>query len=240
MVAERAVSALYYMLHDLPDGPIAISWLEQVWGIERAGSRAAAKAFISYTLELPVRRNLWNGPRLLAQDARDTRQRWSAAAPVFNRLVASQGSAEERRWLLNSIFHGRWTLSEYDRETDFVRIVDNGPGYPPLDPVWMVDPRGRSFGEFPDKEFGAWITALHKRVAQSGQPLVDDVDAIVRWPKFGDLRTRYWRMILPLDSDERSCRLLSVTGNGSGIYLRPKNVEETRDIVGHFGGAHPH
>lgn len=168
VVSERAISTLYYWLHDIPDGPVAISWLGDVWALERARTRTAAKAFISYTLDSAARRVLWPGPRLLAEEARDARRRWAATAPVFNRLVEMQGCTEDRRALLNRVFNGRWTLSEYDRDQNFVRILDNGPGYPPLDPVWMVDARGFSFDQFPDREFGTWVAALHKKVAATG------------------------------------------------------------------------
>lgn len=239
VVTERAIAGLYYWLADRPDGPVSIAWFDRVWGIERTRSQAAAMSFISYSLDSAKRRDRWGGQRLLSREAGDARRRWAAAAPVFGALLRSQGNDEERRWLLNRTFGGRWTMSEFDRASNDVRILDIGPGYPPLDPVWTANPKGQSFAEFPDAQYGQWISHQHRRVAETGRPCIDDVDAIVFWPRFGDVRTRYWRMILPIDTRGGLCRLLSVTGNGSGIDLRPKHVERAGEIVDQLVGAHP-
>lgn len=239
VVTERAIAGLYYWLADRPDGPISIAWFDRVWTIEQTQSHAAAMSFISYSLDTAKRRDRWGGQRLLSREARDARRRWTAATPVFGALLRSQGDEEERRWLLNRTFSGRWTMSEYERATQVVRILDIGPGYPPLDPVWTANPKGHSFDEFPDAHYGQWIAREHQRVAETGQPCIDDVDAIVFWPRFGDVRTRYWRLILPVASDGDLCRLLSVTGNGSGIDLRPKHVERAGEIGDQLVCAHP-
>jgi hypothetical protein len=100
-------------------------------------------------------------------------------------------------------FGGRWTLSELDTSNGQVTIRNMGEGYPLYDCAWTCEPLGRSFDEFPDPDYGRFVTESHREAFTSGQPIYDEVNALIDWPRFGPLRTRYERMIAPFFSGSR-------------------------------------
>jgi hypothetical protein len=104
---------------------------------------------------------------------------------------------------LSAQFGGRWTLSELDTSNGQVVIRSMGEGYPLYDCAWTCEPLGRSFDEFPDPDYGRFVTESHREAFKGGRPVYDEIDALITWPRFGPLCTRYERMIVPFFSGSR-------------------------------------
>jgi hypothetical protein len=115
---------------------------------------------------------------------------------------ATEEDASARREL-SVRFGGRWTLSELDTDTGQVVIRSMGEGYPLYDCAWTCQPLGRSFAEFPDAAYGRFVTESHREAFERAKPIHDEIDALINWPRFGQLRTRYERIIAPFFSGAR-------------------------------------
>ncbi len=139
---------------------------------------------------------------------------------------------------LDIAFWGRWMVFDVEAKSKRVDIFRRGAGYPMYDPV-LSGPSKKNVDELQDPIYRDWVLKSIRQVAESGEPDFSDVDAYIAWPRFGDMRTRYWRMIVPLGRSNGSTRLLAASGSDSGIDLRPETVEEVRDILRSVGHRHP-
>lgn len=239
VVSERAMVALLYWLLDRPSRPVAISWLDHVWSIERAATTRAAVSCLSYLLELKGRPPQSVGPRIVMRPSAQARQRWRTVEGAVMQTSQPGCDAPSLYAVLDDCFTGRWFINDYDRATGHVRVHERGSGYPPLDPVFTCKERGFGLDDISDTTYRAMVADSLRDVAEHDRPRFDDIDAVIHWPRFGDIRTRYWRIVVPLASSPTSCRLLSASANDSGIDLRPQIVEEVGEFDGAVVSGHP-
>lgn len=242
VVSERAIAALFYWLGDQDASPVAISWFDTIWRIERAKTIPAAISFMSYTLELrQFHSENAAGNRIAVRFSSKAERRWLSARPVLLALAADPASEPAFHAELDRLFAGRWSILGVDTASDDVTIRRQGSGYPPLDPAFRVNggSDGYRLDQITDQNYADWVAATALETAILGRPRFEDVDAIVDWPRFGDMRTRYWRFVIPLATAGSLCRLLTVSGNDTGIDLRPKNVEKAANGFAGIRGSHP-
>ena len=239
IVSERAMAGLFYWLLDHPPRPMAISWLEGVWRIERVADTRAAIAFLSYMMELRRKPLGSNAHRIQSRPSLQAQHRWEKVRDAVVPLVEPSGVSTMLYTLLDRCFAGRWSLIDVIKGQVTAEIAHQGTGYPPLDPVFTNHTAGYRLEKLADEQYRSWINTIFLDVAEAGQPRFDDVDAVIYWPRFGDMRTRYWRLIVPIQRTASSCRILSASGNDSGIDLRPEAVEELSEVGGSVVGGHP-
>jgi hypothetical protein len=239
VVSERAMIGLLYWLLDGPNRPVAISWFDRVWNIERAATTRAAVSCLSYILELKGRPPQSSGPRIRMQPSAQARQRWRKVEELVMGTVRAERLSPALYAVLDSCFTGRWFINDYDYALRRVTVYERGAGYPPLDPVFTRKERGYSLDDLTDPNYRIMVGDSLRDAAENDRPRFDDIDAIVDWSRFGDIRTRYWRIIVPLINTPVSCRLLSASGNDSGIDLRPQVIEEAGEFDGGVVGGHP-
>jgi hypothetical protein len=238
MLSQRAFATLSYWLLDHAKAPVTIAWYDQAWGTEHAPDARTAISFVSYLLELR------GGPpqptkRICAQPSVQAARTWQRFKAEAATLTARRLDQEQYGRILDPLFHGRWTVFDVATDTSAVEVAASGVGYPCLDPAFMQSEGRRRFETLTDQGYRAWLTAGYLEVARSGRPRFENVDAIVAWPRIGDLRTRYWRIVVPLYSTPERCLILSASGNDSGIDLRPKPLEEISQIERGVGPRHP-
>ena len=239
IVSERAMAGLFYWLLDHPNRPMVISWLEGIWRIERAADIRAAISFLSYTMELRHTPPGSQAPRIRSRPSPHAQQRWDKVGGAILQLVETSGATTMLYALLDRCFAGRWSLLDLADGSQTAALVDRGTGYPPLDAVFTSHAAGYRLENLADAQYRAWLDGVLREVADQGQPRFDDVDAVVYWPRFGDMRTRYWRILVPIQRTADSCRILAASGNDSGIDLRPQPLEEQGDVASGFVGRHP-
>lgn len=239
IVSERAMAGLFYWLLDHPPRPMAISWFEDVWRIERVADTRAAISFLSYTMELRKKPLGSNTERIQSRPSPQAQQRWDRVRDAILPLVATSGTSTMLYALLDRCFAGRWSLIDVTEGQATAEIAHQGTGYPPLDPVFTNTAAGYRLEKLADEQYRSWINTIFREVAERDQPRFDDIDAIIFWPRFGDMRTRYWRLLVPLQRTSISCRILSASGNDSGIDLRPEAIEELGEVGGSIVRGHP-
>ena len=225
LMADKTISSLLYWMFDRGNVVIVVSWLEDVWRLERAMPCRIAATFLTQLMEKRTQQPMAANPRLLSRLSDGVAHRWSKIAATTIQATDARISTATRARALDHIFNGRWTIVELDLRSFSLSTVDLGDGYPPLDPGLMRGQGGFNLAGAGDRHYKEWVRENFIDVARTDQPKFEDVDAVISWPRIGDARTRYWRAVVPLDRDEASCRLLSASGCDSSIDLRPNLVQ---------------
>jgi hypothetical protein len=239
ILSERAIAMLGYWLLDRAKAKVTISWYDTAWDVEQAPDARTAISFVSYLLELRRRTPLPRTERIRSQPSLQASRRWQQVKSRVSALTGSADLSANCAAILDPLFLGRWTIVEVEPATPRIEILQRGQGYPLIDPMFAPSDVRKSLETFKDEEYRKWVEDGFLDVARTGRARFDDVDAIINWPRFGDLRTRYWRMVVPLRTTPGSMVLLNTSGNDSGIDLRPKFVEETSEVEGGVVAGHP-
>lgn len=234
-IADGALAALLYYLFDNAERPIIISWYGDVWSIERAPNGRVASTFICHSLD--SRHPLVGKDRIKTSPSLKALKRWGDGR---ERIEASlRAGSRELTDCLDLLFWGRWMLLDVNVAKQDVSIAERGAGYPMYDPILSQKSKSASMSDLQDPYYRQWAMNSCLAVASSNTPTFDEVDAHIAWPRIGDMRSRYWRMLVPLYRSATSTRLLAASGSDSGIDLRPETAEEMRNILGRVAHGHP-
>lgn len=77
-----------------------------------------------------------------------------------------------------------------------IRVIYGGAGFAVYDSFSFEQTVGRSIADQPDKAYGRWVAEAYLACRQTGEPQIDDIDAIVEQPGHDPRRRRYQRLIL--------------------------------------------
>lgn len=83
-----------------------------------------------------------------------------------------------------------------DGNTDSLRIAQCGEGFSVYDSFTFHGNLGKSIADQPDAAYGNWVAQAYRRCRDSGEPQIDDIDAIIEEPGHDPRRRRYQRLIL--------------------------------------------
>ena len=120
---------------------------------------------------------------------------------------------------LRNMLADRYVLFEARTDSEFV-FQDFGHGLPACAIDWLRDGIGCRVEEQPDREYGKSCALAYQKTIQQLEPVVEDVDAFVWWPRHGRVRRCYKRVLLPFRARRNRMRLLSVTAEDASIDLR--------------------
>lgn len=141
----------------------------------------------------------------------DALQLWREMGGDWRRLASRSD--------LGAVFGDRYALFERRGERDFV-LKQFGDGLPDCAKVWLGQAIGMPIHDHPDPRYGWSCTASYRKVLDSSEPELQDVDAYVSWPGAQRQRRRYKRLLLPLSAGDRCNYLLSATAEDGTIDLR--------------------
>jgi hypothetical protein len=197
LVARNTLTGLWFWLHDRDDWggvrPCTVSWRVDDYREELMFGFSATMRLIEALCEA--------SPAAESEPWRRPAFRFDMAD--VQELVATAPDDPMARPKLSAWFGGRWTISELDTSNGQVIVRGMGRGYPLYDCAWTCQPLGKSFDEFPDPAYGRFVTESHREAFESARPIHDEVDALINWPRFGLMRTRYERVIIPFLSGPR-------------------------------------
>lgn len=77
-----------------------------------------------------------------------------------------------------------------------LRFTNSGGGFTVYDTFSFDSCVGQLLTDQPDVAYGQWINSTYQNCLRSGQPVIDDVDAIIDEPGHDPRRRRYQRIIL--------------------------------------------
>lgn len=104
----------------------------------------------------------------------------------------------ELEGLIRRALGDRYVFVQKDTSSSRLVFREFGDGLFDHIKPWRVGAVGQPIDEMPDRHYGRWVADSYLETLFSGQPHVDNVDAIVNWPHRGRSRLRYKRLIVPL------------------------------------------
>ena len=231
VVAPTALSALFYWLHDQTIERVLISCLDGEWSHELVRSRDEAMrrllALVKFitpdregdflSMPRPLHQLQHSSPLRAALDA------WSATLGRYD--------AEVIRPSLQKALDDRFVLVEAPDGSPNLLINDVGSGLTRLAEYWLSRARGLRVEDQPDYAYGKWVARLYQQALSCGEPLLEDVDAVVMWPDQPRQSYRYRRLVLPFKRRDGSSVLLGTTLHDPDIDLRIKRNQELLQVL---------
>ena len=219
-VSDRTFRSVCNWLHTSRSERVVLTWLDDDWTNEllRAGEtitnrleeliagakRAKPSDFLSRLLSIDEMAA--NSPM------RELAGNWGNLS-----LPAGQRALFE---LLEKTLGNRYVVVKQDSSGGRIVFHELGEGLFSNYETWRYCAIGAPMEEQPDRQYGRWVASAYREAAERNQPMIAEVDAIVRWPHAGRVRMRYHRLIVPLQSGSNAGRILGGSLINNRIDLR--------------------
>jgi hypothetical protein len=207
LARPAALGALCLALHKHAPQRIVVRWYDGAWRDEIIGWSRAGWRRLTYLFESPENPPLGFSRRRIAPE------RLPPENPLRHVLV-------DTSWLTSIVANpaqmlpvplsDRYLLlaEDHDRE---LRVCDFGSALMSRSPQWQSRARGRRIDDLPDWHYGRWVADAYREAGRGGQPVLEEVAAVIEWPKLGTLSHAYWRLIVTGTDAAGRTRLLGLT-----------------------------
>lgn len=122
--------------------------------------------------------------------------------------------------LLRSVFKDRYAIVKKDRNKNSLTFYEFGDKMFPMYDLWRTCAIGAPVHEQPDRAYGRWVAAIYRDASECSKPHLAAVDAIMHCPLKGRSRTRYQRLIFPLQPNSADQLLVGGSFDDPTIDLR--------------------
>jgi hypothetical protein len=222
VVSSMALAAFIYWLHDRTVARVLISFLDREWSHELVASREeAVNKLLDRSRFIPRDRegDFLKKPKRLHElpdtsPLRAVLAAWADSDRKFDR--------ERLQPVIKRAVNDRFVLVEASEGSPSLRIKDVGAGFGTAANSWLPRSIGLRVEDQPDYAYGKWVTMPYRQVLRTGEPSLDDVDAVITWPQHPRISYRYRRLVVPFGGTRDSTLLLSVTMVDPDINLRVK------------------
>lgn len=195
-LSRKAIEAAADFIDRSSGTPIALVYFASGW-IEEASADAGAMAKRIRELGVlpePQMRPLYlNNEVDPARWQRTDKTDLSALLGLW-RANAGQWDSRVSGFLAGSGLASRTVVIEPKDSKLFV--LESGRGFTIYDGYGMSSQVGNDMAAQPDRSYGEWVSRFYWTTHQSGEPRLDDIDAIVAEPNHDPRRRRYRRLIL--------------------------------------------
>jgi hypothetical protein len=207
LVRPAALGTLYVRLHMHARQRIVVTWYNGRWQDEIIGWHHDGWRRITRLLESPEQPGPGFSRRHITPDQLADN---NPLRRVLERASDLAGIIANPTEALPAGLANRHILLIEDDNRD-LRVCHVGSALMSRSPQWQRQARGRRIDDLPDWHYGQWVADAYREAARSDRPLLEEVAAVIDWPKLGTLSHAYWRLIVPgVGSDGRK-RLLGVT-----------------------------
>ena len=223
VVSQMALTGLLYWMHDRAVDRVLLSCLDGEWSHELVASREEAVR----RLLARVRVNLEDreGDFLNQPQPLHHLQRSSPLRGLLEAWAECDGKYDRERLhpVIQKAVNGRFVLVEASRNSPSLFIKDVGGGLGDFGKYWLSRSIGLRVEDQPDYAYGKWVAGPYRQVLSTGEPSLEDVDAVITWPQQPRISYRYRRLVLPFEGTHDSTLLLGVTLVDPNIDLRVKS-----------------
>jgi hypothetical protein len=219
VVCSSALIAAIHLLSDLPRHRIMLLTLSDAWDCRLF--RSPSEVILTLIAELRQRETT-EGNFLRRQRSIDDIAEKNIFADLM-RIWVSVGAVFDHEYfdaVAHRMLRGRFALLKPQRDGRTLIIEDWGRSYSSFDARWLAMSRGLRFEDQPDFRYAHAAVDAYHEVLRSGQPLLDEIDAIISYPQFGRRRLQYRRLILPIRAPTGEPHLLSTSLTDPNIDLR--------------------
>lgn len=218
VVAEAALAGVLQLIGDDPPRRTALSWLGNIWSHEIHGDW---KKVIQRIVDLTNRSKADASRAFLirsrAIDSLDQNDPLIELAHWW-RLTSSKPDFGTFDRTIKGKVSNRFMLVE--PRNDKLIIASLGNGFLTLDEHYRKVAVGQRLEDQPDFAYGKWAAESYRQALGRWEPLVDDIDVVVRRYGGGRSRVQYRRIILPFRPSDNVTRLMSVSVVDPTIDLR--------------------
>jgi len=134
--------------------------------------------------------------------------------------LAEQYATDTLVRLLRSVLDERIVVIGRSGNQDGLHFQEFGERMFPHYETWRMCAVGAPIDEQPDRSYGRWISGVYTSTLATRAPRLDAVDAIIRCPLRGAVRSRYRRLIFPLPANSTGDLLIGGSIEDNTIDLR--------------------
>jgi hypothetical protein len=122
--------------------------------------------------------------------------------------------------LLHNALRGRYAWVERETRLSPLVLTEVGPGFPDSMKAFLEASLGRRIDGQPDPMYARYCREAYGAAADTGRPLLEEVDALLMLPGYGRVRRTYRRLILPFQPSLGRLRLLCASIEDDTVDLR--------------------
>jgi hypothetical protein len=215
LATQASLCALYLWLHKHAPKRIVLSWYDGRWRDEIVGWHRDGWRRITLLLEGTAHRAHGFSRTRIASDqlaSENPLRRVYEDAPRLSSIFRTPAQ------MLPSSLAERYILLSEDENRE-LRVCDFGSALMSRSPEWRSQARGRRINDLPDWNYGHWIADAYREAQSRGQPLLEEVAAVIAWPQLGTLSHSYWRLIVPGAAPSGRRRLLGITLDSARVRV---------------------
>jgi hypothetical protein len=213
LVRPAALGALYLCLHQVAPERVVVSWYNGSWQHEIIGWSRDGWRRITRLLEVPEIRTREFSRGKISLDRlapKNPLRTLIEDAPRLASIVANPAQ------MLPPPLNDRYILVTEDCRRE-LRVSDFGCTMMSRSPRWRSQARGRRIEDQPDWNYGQWVADAYRDACYRGEPLLEEVAAVIEWPELGTFSHAYWRLIVPRIEPGLPTRILGVTMDKGGV-----------------------
>jgi hypothetical protein len=208
-----ALGALYLWLHQSAPKRVVVTWYNGRWQDEIIGWHHDGWRRITALLECPEHPVKGFSRGAIPPDQLATENPLRQVLEDASRLPSIVADPAK---MLPAPLTDRYLLLMEDDNRE-LRVCDFGSALMWRSPQWQRRARGRRVNDLPDWNYGQWVANAYREAGRSGQPLLEEVAAVIDWPELGALYHAYWRLIVPGVGSGARTRLLGVTLDNASV-----------------------
>jgi hypothetical protein len=218
LVRPAALGALYLCLHQYAPERVVVTWHNRGWQHEIMGWSRDGWRRMTRLLEVPEfpTREFSRDNISLDRLAPENPLRY-----LLEDAARLAGIVANPAQMLPPPLKDRYILVTEDCRRE-LRVADFGCTMMSRSPRWRSQAHGRRIEDQPDWNYGQWVADAYRDACHRGEPLLEEVAAVIEWPELGKFSHAYWRLIIPRIEPGLPTRILGVTmdnGNVGGHRL---------------------
>jgi hypothetical protein len=218
ILAPPTAVALLRFVHDHEAATIGLDYFTSDWNHLIVRDRRQFRNLLAGLLSPEPLTD--DTPRLLRKKITGSASPHRAKVSAARRIFAASPALDEVGPPLDTLFGGRWSVHEVNHETGQTIVRGIGRSYTPYNPAWLASAVGSTLCSYADQDYGLWVADHHREALSAGQPLFDEIDALLSFPGIGNARVCYSRLTLPVTVRDAPRLVLSAAASDSSIDLR--------------------
>jgi hypothetical protein len=217
-LSQVALAALFYRLYDAAPARIALSLFGDEWSHSIHRSAYEVSTIIGSMSQAVSKHGHFPQNCFLKRAVPECRSSLQHGVQQVLQRRGSFSTLAGMMAVIDPLLEGRWTVSHC--VGDAVVVDGAGKGFVPFNPVWLQQAEGQTLDHFADANYGAWVADARRDAARRSEPLYEELDALVHFPRLGETRLRYARCLLPLTLEDGTTYVITASRSNSGIDLR--------------------